>query len=327
MGRRPAREVEPVLDALSRTRILRPVHGAGSEPAYEIFHDVLADAVLAWRAQYEAAAALAGEREAARRRRRRLLLIFSITALAFAVMGAVTLYALSQRDQAQRNETAARSALGQARRANGVARARTRGQGGPWPPSVGRRRLRRSRQSWRDGRRAQREIAESEATASSEAGTAGEQHCSAGGGERKGRDDSRASERAQGEDARSQGDQRGARRDHGEQAGDRSRAPGERAAKRRGSSQEGKARREPGHASSRASRSRRRRPRRSGRRASFPSAPETGLVLAAKAATLDPKLTLVESTLRAALLATRAERVLRAGDTHTTSGSFSPTER
>ena len=45
-------ELEPVLGALGRERILRPVEdGGGERPRYEIFHDVLADAVLAWRAE------------------------------------------------------------------------------------------------------------------------------------------------------------------------------------------------------------------------------------------------------------------------------------
>ena len=41
----------PVLDALGRERIVRAVDGAGGGERYEIFHDVLADGVLAWRAR------------------------------------------------------------------------------------------------------------------------------------------------------------------------------------------------------------------------------------------------------------------------------------
>ena len=52
----PQAELELVLGALARARILRPVRTADSQPAYEIFHDVLADAVLAWRAEFEARA-------------------------------------------------------------------------------------------------------------------------------------------------------------------------------------------------------------------------------------------------------------------------------
>ena len=46
--------------------------GAGGPPRYEIFHDVLAPAVLAWRARHEAERALEQERAAARRRHRRV---------------------------------------------------------------------------------------------------------------------------------------------------------------------------------------------------------------------------------------------------------------
>ena len=106
----PEAELESVLSTLARERILRPVHGSGSEAAYEIFHDVLADAVLAWRAEFEAKAAVAREREIARRRHRRLLIFVAVVALALAAMGAATLYALSQRDQAQHDQATARAA-------------------------------------------------------------------------------------------------------------------------------------------------------------------------------------------------------------------------
>ena len=70
-------ELEPVLRSLAHERILRPLgengHAAGDR--YEIFHDVLGQAVLAWRARHDAEAALAREREAARRRHRRLLFV------------------------------------------------------------------------------------------------------------------------------------------------------------------------------------------------------------------------------------------------------------
>ena len=106
----PQAEIAIVLSTLARERILRPVHSGGSDPAYEIFHDVLADAVLAWRADFDARAAVAREREVARRRHRRLLVIFGIGLIALVAMGATTLYALSQRDQAQQNATSAQSA-------------------------------------------------------------------------------------------------------------------------------------------------------------------------------------------------------------------------
>jgi hypothetical protein len=54
-GEVPAATTAAVLDALCRSRILRTVVPAGSgasAPGYEIYHDVLAPAVLAWRARY-----------------------------------------------------------------------------------------------------------------------------------------------------------------------------------------------------------------------------------------------------------------------------------
>jgi hypothetical protein len=69
--------IGPVLATLSHERILRPV-GDGADGGYEIFHDVLADAVLAWRARFLAEQAVERERAAgaaeapkARRNRRR----------------------------------------------------------------------------------------------------------------------------------------------------------------------------------------------------------------------------------------------------------------
>ena len=44
----------PVLATLGRERIVRTVDGAGSNATrYEIFHDVLGEAVLAWRREQE----------------------------------------------------------------------------------------------------------------------------------------------------------------------------------------------------------------------------------------------------------------------------------
>jgi hypothetical protein len=62
----------PVLSTLGRERIVRTVDGAGSNGArYEIFHDVLGEAVLAWRREQE----LERERRAAERRHRRLAIV------------------------------------------------------------------------------------------------------------------------------------------------------------------------------------------------------------------------------------------------------------
>ena len=107
-------ELEPVLVALGRERILRPVGGDGPDVAHEIFHDVLADAVLAWRAAFEAEEALRRERASARRRHRRLVVFVAVSLVALAAMAAVTLYAFGQRSSAQRNATAAQKSRAEA---------------------------------------------------------------------------------------------------------------------------------------------------------------------------------------------------------------------
>ena len=102
-------ELEPVLAALARERILRPVGSEDGQGSYEIFHDVLADAVLAWRSRFVAERALDREREAAKARHRRLLAVAGASVLALAVMAAVTVYALSQRSDARSSAWDARS--------------------------------------------------------------------------------------------------------------------------------------------------------------------------------------------------------------------------
>ena len=88
----------PILSTLGRERIVRTVNGAGEESArYEIFHDVLGEAVLAWRREQE----LARERRAAERRHRRLALVAIGALIALAAMTAVAIFALSQRREAR----------------------------------------------------------------------------------------------------------------------------------------------------------------------------------------------------------------------------------
>ncbi|MET0560102.1 MAG: AAA family ATPase, partial [Gaiellaceae bacterium] len=90
----------PVLSTLGRERIVRTVDGAGSNGArYEIFHDVLGEAVLTWRREQE----LDRERRAAETRHRRLAIVAVAALLALAAMTAVAIYALSQRRQARRS--------------------------------------------------------------------------------------------------------------------------------------------------------------------------------------------------------------------------------
>jgi hypothetical protein len=88
----------PVLNTLGRERIVRPVDGAGPNGArYEIFHDVLAEAVLAWRREQE----LDRQRRDAEARQGRLRLISFGSLLALAVMTAIAIYAFDQRGEAQ----------------------------------------------------------------------------------------------------------------------------------------------------------------------------------------------------------------------------------
>jgi WD40 repeat protein len=94
-------ELVPVLQALSEERIVRPVADESGTARYEIYHDVLAEAVLAWRTAHEADRRLEQERETAGRRHRRLLLALGVAAGLLALMAAVTVFALTQRSDAR----------------------------------------------------------------------------------------------------------------------------------------------------------------------------------------------------------------------------------
>ena len=94
----PEEALLPVLKTLNRERILRTVDGTGDgRDRYEIFHDVLAEPVRAWRLQRR----LERERRAANRRQRRLLAFAVASAIALAVVAAVALFALVQRGHAR----------------------------------------------------------------------------------------------------------------------------------------------------------------------------------------------------------------------------------
>ena len=100
-GESPER-LEDVLHSLSDERVVRALPARnGGGPRYEIYHDVLAGAVLDWRARHEAERALAEERAAARRRYRRLAAIIGFGAVALLAMGLLTAYAFDQRREAQ----------------------------------------------------------------------------------------------------------------------------------------------------------------------------------------------------------------------------------
>jgi WD40 repeat protein len=108
-------ELQPILATLTDERILRPVAFDGGAPRHEIYHDVLGEAVLAWRIGHETERELARERQAAARRHRRLLAALAGGGALVAVMAAVTAYAVSQRSEAR---TQAREAQTQARNAH-----------------------------------------------------------------------------------------------------------------------------------------------------------------------------------------------------------------
>ena len=96
----PAAAVLPVLDRLSERRILRSVE-EGGHVRYEIFHDVLAEPVLAWRTEHEADRELEAQKLESDGRHRRLLAIIGVGAILLAAMSAVTVYALTQRTEAR----------------------------------------------------------------------------------------------------------------------------------------------------------------------------------------------------------------------------------
>ncbi len=98
-------DVMPVLNALGRERIVRAVDGAGGGERYEIFHDVLADGVLAWRARRE----LERDRERARMHQRRLVIVAALALLGLAAMTAVAVYAFVERSHARSSARQARA--------------------------------------------------------------------------------------------------------------------------------------------------------------------------------------------------------------------------
>ena len=101
-GESPER-LEDVLHALSDERVVRALPARnGGGPRYEIYHDVLAGAVLDWGARHEADRVLVTERAAFRRRMRRLAAIGILALLGAALMTVVAAYAIQQRDEAER---------------------------------------------------------------------------------------------------------------------------------------------------------------------------------------------------------------------------------
>ena len=96
-ARAPQEELQRMLAQLASERIVRPLDESRGNGRYEIFHDVLAEGVLAWRAAFESEREL--ERE--RRRRRRAITVASTALIALAAVTAVALFALVQRENAR----------------------------------------------------------------------------------------------------------------------------------------------------------------------------------------------------------------------------------
>ena len=101
--------LEPIVGALEHERILRALRdGTNGDGHYEIYHDVLAGAVLQWRERHEAQRTLEVERTRARDRHRRTLAALAIVGVALAVMTGLTIYAFSQRSAARQQAAIAR---------------------------------------------------------------------------------------------------------------------------------------------------------------------------------------------------------------------------
>jgi WD40 repeat protein len=90
----PEESLRDVLARLTRDRI---VHSVDGSDRYEIFHDVLAEPIRAWRGQRR----LERERAVARRRHRRLLVLTAAALVALAVVAGLAVWALSERSSAQ----------------------------------------------------------------------------------------------------------------------------------------------------------------------------------------------------------------------------------
>jgi WD40 repeat protein len=99
-------QLQSLLRLLTAERIVRVVEGAAGRPArYEIFHDVLAEPLLVWRAGYD----LEHERVVARRQRRRLRALVAAAFVALLIVGAVAVFALVQRSDARAQARRARA--------------------------------------------------------------------------------------------------------------------------------------------------------------------------------------------------------------------------
>jgi WD40 repeat protein len=101
-------ETARVLNRLVEERIVRAGENGAEGPRYEIFHDVLAEAVLAWRNEHEAERKLEAERATAARRHRRLLGLATGALVLIAILAVIAVYALVQRGDARSQAQRAR---------------------------------------------------------------------------------------------------------------------------------------------------------------------------------------------------------------------------
>ena len=121
--------LEPIVTRLVHERILRPVakraNGSvkegGDTAPYEIFHDVLGEAVLDWRTRHESERRVALERGESDRRHRRVLGILGVVIVALAAMTAIAAYAVAQRREANRQAARATSAAAYANEQRAIA--------------------------------------------------------------------------------------------------------------------------------------------------------------------------------------------------------------
>jgi WD40 repeat protein len=100
----PEDRLRRVLAELTRDRI---VHSVDGSDRYEIFHDVLAEPIRAWRQQRR----LDLERVAARRRQRRLYVFSAATLVALAVVAGLAVWAFSERGSARSQARHARAGI------------------------------------------------------------------------------------------------------------------------------------------------------------------------------------------------------------------------
>jgi len=107
-ARVPPAELRPVLDTLAERRILRSLE-EGGDVRYEIFHDVLAQPVLAWRTRHRTEREIEIQLAAAHRRRSRLQRLLALALLVLGLIAAATVFALVQRGNAEDRERDARA--------------------------------------------------------------------------------------------------------------------------------------------------------------------------------------------------------------------------